>query len=252
MKRNIVLIVLVLVIIVSCLILRFSQGKNNDAIFVSATQIEFTDSEGVTVILETSEDSSRVRFSGIGYIDLTLISTTSASGAKFYNSTEDVSIWNKEDELMAFKGSDLVYLGNKYNPKIDSVTEVEPEYKELSEYDVLDLIKNGTWEWIMTTDKNGNLLSPQKPEVFTVTFTADGMFRATTDCNDLSGSYTYEDDKLAITDIASTRMYCEASQAEHFESLLVGSSTVTFKDTESFNMINGSNQASFKKHLVPN
>ncbi|HXY05704.1 MAG TPA: META domain-containing protein [Burkholderiaceae bacterium] len=85
----------------------------------------------------------------------------------------------------------------------------------------LELTAGGKrWIWRLATYGDGTRIEPRVPEKFTLTFSPDGTFAATTDCNALSGSYTAEKNELSFGPIASTRMFCEGSQEQDFQELL--------------------------------
>jgi len=77
-----------------------------------------------------------------------------------------------------------------------------------------------TWDWISTRYSNDTTVTPKKTKAFTLTFKSDGTFRATTDCNAMSGKYTTQDKKISFGNIATTMMYCEGSQEGEFGKML--------------------------------
>lgn len=79
-----------------------------------------------------------------------------------------------------------------------------------------------SWEWIQSTYKDGRTLSPKKPGVFSITFAgAEKRFSVRTDCNSMGGSYvTGADRALALSEMFSTKMYCEGSQEMEFAQAL--------------------------------
>lgn len=77
-----------------------------------------------------------------------------------------------------------------------------------------------TWSWVRALYNDGRVITPKKPEKFTITFSKDGKFRATTDCNSMSGSYTATKNTISFGAMAMTKMYCEGSQESDFSTLL--------------------------------
>ncbi len=77
-----------------------------------------------------------------------------------------------------------------------------------------------TWRWVEVLMSDGKKIQPKKFGTFTLTFSPDGTFSATTDCNSMSGSYTATKDALSFGPIASTKMYCEGSQEADFAKFL--------------------------------
>ena len=74
-----------------------------------------------------------------------------------------------------------------------------------------------TWSWKETLAPNGTVLTPRRPELFTLTFEADGVVNGTTDCNSFSGEYNVGvSGKLAISNIMMSTMSCEDSQESEY------------------------------------
>ena len=76
------------------------------------------------------------------------------------------------------------------------------------------------WRWIRTATADGADTVPREEGVFTLTFSRDGTFAATTDCNNMRGAYSTTDTSITFGEIASTRMFCEGSQEPEFASFL--------------------------------
>lgn len=77
-----------------------------------------------------------------------------------------------------------------------------------------------TWGWISALYNDGREVKPKNAGVFTLMFGSDGKFAATTDCNSMGGSYTFDADSITFSQIFSTKMYCEGSQESEFAALL--------------------------------
>jgi heat shock protein HslJ len=77
-----------------------------------------------------------------------------------------------------------------------------------------------TWTWISAIKNDGTEVKPLKTEAFTLTFSNDGSFSATSDCNRIGGKYAATDGKLSFGDMFATRMYCEGSQESAFTRML--------------------------------
>jgi heat shock protein HslJ len=78
-----------------------------------------------------------------------------------------------------------------------------------------------TWIWVSAVYNDGREIKPKKEGVFTIIFDeAAGRFSATTDCNQMNGSYATFDGSLSFSQITSTKMYCAGSQEAAFAKLL--------------------------------
>jgi heat shock protein HslJ len=85
-----------------------------------------------------------------------------------------------------------------------------------------------TWVWRETNLNDGSVVTPAKPEAFSLTFADDGSFSATTDCNGVGGQYVTDGPALTFSDMMSTLMYCEGSQETDFVGYLSNTSGYHF------------------------
>lgn len=85
-----------------------------------------------------------------------------------------------------------------------------------------------TWEWQRLQGADGTAVMPQRPAVFMVTFWPDGTFKATTDCNLVSGTYAATVDTIALVETERTERACPPSQEEVFTQALAESATYRF------------------------
>jgi len=85
-----------------------------------------------------------------------------------------------------------------------------------------------TWRWIRTTYGDGASVEPRRAGAFTLTFGADGVFSATTDCNSVAGRYVLSGGELRFGDMAATQMHCEGAQQAAFTTQLAGASAYRF------------------------
>jgi heat shock protein HslJ len=86
------------------------------------------------------------------------------------------------------------------------------------------------WTWVKTSYSNDTELTPHNPEAFTLTFTEEGSFSATTDCNEIGGQYTIVDTMISFESMMSTEMFCENSQEQIFSSMLSEIESFTFSE----------------------
>jgi len=77
------------------------------------------------------------------------------------------------------------------------------------------------WTWISTLYNDERVIAPKKTQAFALEFGKDGRFSATTDCNQVAGSYTVSPDKIiSFGEMISTKMFCEGSQENEFTQML--------------------------------
>ena len=71
------------------------------------------------------------------------------------------------------------------------------------------------WQWLETAVASGTVTRPNKPDDFSITFATENKFSATTDCNNVGGTYSIGFlDVLTFTDMVSTLMACEGDTKE--------------------------------------
>jgi len=85
-----------------------------------------------------------------------------------------------------------------------------------------------TWKWVNALYGDGREIVPKNPDAFTITFSNDGTFSASTDCNGLGGDYTDKKNLLTFGPIVSTQMFCEGSQESEFGQLIQNTSSYHF------------------------
>ncbi len=91
--------------------------------------------------------------------------------------------------------------------------------RQLVEVDNIAQISDRKWQWVGTEMKDRKRVVPKKSDTFSITF-KDGNISGTTDCNNFSGSFKLNEDKLSFGAFAATLMYCEGSQDGEFEESL--------------------------------
>ncbi len=88
-----------------------------------------------------------------------------------------------------------------------------------------------TWTWVAALYNDGREIVPQDPNAFTLNLGTDGSFSATTDCNQMNGSYSTNGSQITFSNIGMTKMFCEGSQENTFAQLL--------SDTQSYHVASG-------------
>jgi len=76
------------------------------------------------------------------------------------------------------------------------------------------------WMWSSALYNDGRSIEPDQPNAFILTFTEDGRFSATTDCNYISGSYIADGYSISFERIAMDERFCPESQETEFLVLL--------------------------------
>lgn len=77
-----------------------------------------------------------------------------------------------------------------------------------------------TWKWISTTYTGDPTITPKLANKFTLTFKDGGKFTATTDCNVVSGEYSFNENVITLSKMITTLMYCDGSQEGQYTTML--------------------------------
>jgi heat shock protein HslJ len=184
----------------------------------------------IRMIEGTVADLARV--TGGTYDGVTLRQVESASGAK-YEGESGLTLWTKNDEVRLETAQRLAYQGAAIIPPTEELAPSVPAPVESATTSttssvlpegVVDVV----WQWQEATQADGEIITPNKPEAFTVRFTSAGAVEGATDCNGFGGGYTVgEDGQLVLGEFMSTLMYCDGSQEQVFTGLLVDGITIT-------------------------
>lgn len=103
-----------------------------------------------------------------------------------------------------------------------------------------------TWTWTKTTSGTTTTVTPKKETAFTITFTETGSIQGTTDCNKFLGTYTATSNKISLSQLGSTKMYCEGSQEQDFTNTLQKISAYTIDKDNNLILTTASGTMVFK------
>ena len=107
----------------------------------------------------------------------------------------------------------------QYNPNNFRLIQVAVDFEGEADPSRMTLDMT-TWRWIRTVYNDGTIITPQKPEAFSLTLKKDGTALVRTDCNTMSGVYEVSGKNIIFKNMATTLMYCEGSQEQVFSSML--------------------------------
>jgi len=100
----------------------------------------------------------------------------------------------------------------------------------------VSMLTANTWIWEKTVMNDDTTIVPEKTDVFSLTFAADGNVSGTTDCNGFGGSYELgPDNTISFGPFMSTLMFCENSQEAIFSKNVSDSNMIFF--TEEGNLV---------------
>lgn len=86
------------------------------------------------------------------------------------------------------------------------------------------------WVWEKTEMNDDSSMTPKKKGAFSLSFGKDNNVNITTDCNNMSGTYSLKDNTLTFGPMMATEMFCEGSQEDEFASKLKQVQNYLFTD----------------------
>lgn len=178
---------------------------------------KYMSEDGTLVSASFNNTNNTVTFSLPDLGTVTLPQAMSASGARYANTDESLVFWEHQGELRITQNDKDIFVGQLQSTNNQTSSTVVGK----------------TYIWQKTVMSNGQVISPNKPGMFQVTFGEDGRVAGKTDCNSFTGSYKVNDMLIEIGDLASTLMYCEGSQETEFtQSFAKVASFQQISDTE--------------------
>lgn len=114
------------------------------------------------------------------------------------------------------------YLVNKVdvlkvrNDVIDNISDDIANNGKVDNVSKANLLEESGWLWNNTKYLDRGVSFPLQGKIFNLILKADNTFYSTTDCNNLSGKYNFQDLKINFYDIVRTEMYCEDMQEEKY------------------------------------
>lgn len=133
----------------------------------------------------------------------------------------------KQGEPMTTVPTEGKSLYLKYDVTSNSFGEVVQNFEGEADPKKMSLTMK-PWEWVSSQYENGKEAMPKNPSTFVLTFNTDGTFSLKTDCNQMGGSYAVDGEKLTLSKIFSTKMYCEGSQETEFSQMLQNVASYSF------------------------
>lgn len=113
------------------------------------------------------------------------------------------------------------------DPETLKIIEIANDFEGEANPEVMTLNMQ-TWKWIKTSYKNGEEVTPNKADAFTLSFGPENV-SITTDCNTISGPYEANKGQIIFgSNMITTLMFCEDSQEQDFAAMLLEAQTYSF------------------------
>lgn len=124
----------------------------------------------------------------------------------FKNEKNNITLLKKEDEVIIFIGKKKVFEG---------------QFQENDKYkNIKDVLLSNVWLWKNAIVKDDELVKPNRPEMFNLSFSQEGRVLATTDCADFEGAYELKDNEVIISDLFQKKKICDNLEGEKFVNFL--------------------------------
>lgn len=244
MKRAHIVSIIILALLLGGVLWLLARQSAPESISVSPQEMAYLDQaeeilyrgESGDVIIKYADEL--VRIVGGTYDQVVLRQVPAASGVK-YEGEQGLTLWTKGDEVRIETPQELVFVGVEV-PDDEVVTLPATPVEDAPTATTTDEMSfiNTKWVWQKATIA-GDMVTVEKPDEFSVTFTADGQVVGDTDCNGFGGSFTRDGDMLTLGEFMSTLMFCEGSQEEVFRELFVSPLTVESVSALSMTLRNG-------------
>lgn len=177
-----------------------------------ATTTTFSnDTESVSVTFATDQ----ALFTGLGYADVLLTRVRAASGERYESTDPALTVWNQGNEVTVYENDESIFTGTTATEKDNTSTTPLTAH---------------TWVWSETVMNNGDVITPNETEAFTLTFTDDGRLSGTTDCNNFNGQYKVVDTTLDLGPLAMTKKACPESQDQDFIDMVTEADSIYFDE----------------------
>ncbi len=228
MKRFLLLLLAFVIVLAGLLLVVKYQFRNTtepmqDDQNFSAETADFTyvneSGEALTVQYESSLNNMYLTYhsstTAHSFDAIELVASTSASGAKYENTDLGLVFWEKSGDIMLYENDELIF---------QSVPQAVP----LSDEDAIRKLSANAWKWHETIMSSGDIVTPNRPDAFTLKFSLDKTMSGSTDCNGFSGSYSVSGGWLSFGSMMSTLMFCEGSQETEYVTALAQTAGFSF------------------------
>ena len=126
----------------------------------------------------------------------------------------------------------LVEVLKSHKQEVSDSEVKEDDSKDSQSTDPLTL---NSWEWKETQYSDDKIVKPSENGKFVAKF-EDGKFSSSTDCNNVFGSYTLDEEKISFGALASTKMACQDEAKEVEYSKMLGEVT-SYMISDSGNLV---------------
>lgn len=208
MKNLIAILVLLLLVGGAYFLITNNSGSPEEAAATETFTFRSNEKQ-ITIQYDETGDKAFLTLDGERY---ELDRAISASGARYLSADEDIEYWEHQGTATVRIGGEVVFEGTQS-------TDTNPATRDPSQ-DTREELEGTTWQWKETQYNNDEIVTPDEPESFILSFLEEGRFTATTDCNGLSGNYTVTETSIDLGEIVSTKMFCEGSQEDIFKEML--------------------------------
>lgn len=220
--KKVFIVILLVVVAVAIALIYFPESTTTlkDAEFTES--IHYTCAEGKILTASFAYGIARVALQDERVFTLEQVSVDHESGTKFANDGDQIVFWVRDGSAFLQEDGTTTYSGCRVPSGIVAENpdgEADPNVMKL------DMKK---WVWISALYNDGREIKPKQVGRFTLTFSKDGTFSATTDCNGVGGKYTATRSQITFSEMMSTLMYCEGSQEQEFNQLLTNTSSYHF------------------------
>lgn len=206
--RNLIIFLVIIVLLGGAYFLITKKDKSGQTSYTSPVYTFVSDDKEISIQYNTDGDKAELTLDGKKY---ELESAVSGSGARYLSADGTVEYWEHQGEATVKVNGETVFQGERKDSSSNTPSASTGD------------LGGTSWVWKETLYNNDDVVTPKEKDAFVLKFGEDGKFSATTDCNNVMGSYTVDGSALSFgEDMASTKMACgEDTQEEVFTKMLI-------------------------------
>ena len=169
--------------------------------------------EPATILFNLEQNTATLFYDE--YQEIKLVGVEADLGSKYVNEEYNITVWHKGEDVTIYKDDQIIF------------TNIIEVVRDTFNPEQSDSLEGFVWIWEQTIMNNDDIINPNNPGVFSLTF-EDGKVFGKTDCNNFSGSYQTQNNRILFTPFVSTLMYCEGSQENQFAQMISNSDSFMF------------------------
>lgn len=194
----------------------------------SAPAFVFQNEAGESISVSFNNENETASLNGAGYNNLIFKQVISASGARYENEQEGLTLWNKGNDVTLYKGEEIIFSGTAENASSEEavgesegvLSENNSNNNDFRETISVNGIFNSDWVWLYTDLSSGERVTTPEGGRFVLSLSEEGSLSSQTDCNTIGGNFVIDGEVLSFGQLFSSKMFCVDSQEQVYSEQL--------------------------------